>query len=109
MRRSVIAVSRAQATVYLVALLGWTVSFAIIFMAPTFGGPFQAFAEAVLPPAMFIFFSAIFAVAVIRVQRGKVAAERDGTLTPIMTEFIVMALGARLPIAVTSFSGRASV
>ena len=99
-------VSRPQATVYAVAFLGLWVGFTLVVLSPGLDGPLRGLSEAVATPVVAICFAAIFAVAVIRVQRGEVAAERDGVLLPIMAEYIFMSLGGRLPVAIACLSGR---
>jgi hypothetical protein len=98
-------VSRAQATVYLVALPGWLVSFVLVALLGEVDGPPDPFIGA-LGPATFICVSVIGAVAVMRVQRREVAAEREGVLGPILAEFILMSIGARVPLAVASLRAR---
>jgi len=75
-------------------------------MSADLAGPLRTLGEAVLTPAMFICFAAILAVAVIRVQRGDIAAERGGLLLPIAAEFILMSLGARVPVAIAGLRRR---
>jgi hypothetical protein len=102
---NVMPVSRAQATVYAVALLGLWVGFAFVVLSPGLDGTLRVLAEAVAAPVVFICFSAIFAIAVLRVQRGEVAGERDGVVLPVMAEYILMSFGGRLPIALASLRG----
>jgi hypothetical protein len=42
----------------------------------------------------------IFAIAWLRIQRGDAWREAAGTVVPIMTEFMLMTFGLRLPAAV---------
>jgi hypothetical protein len=92
-------VSRAQAIVYLVALPGWWISFVLVpLLADVGDSPDPLVGFLVLATA--ICTSAIFALAVMRVQRGEVAAEREGVLGFILAEFILMSFGARVPLAI---------
>lgn len=95
-RRSVHRVSRAQATVYLVALVGLVVGVALVVMSPALGGAYETLAGAAGTLLAAFSFAAIFAIAVGRVQRGEVAAEQEGTLGPVMGEFTLMSFGGRL-------------
>lgn len=100
--------SRAQAIVYLIAMPGYYVSFALMALLADVGDGPRLFVG-ILQLALAACCSAVFAVAVMRVQRGEVAAEREGVLGPIMAEFILMSVGARLPLAIASFKGRSPV
>lgn len=99
-------VSRAQATVYAVAFLGLWVGFTFVVLSPGLDGALGGLTEAVATPVVATCLAVIFAVAVIGVQRGEVAAERDGVLLRIMAEYVFMSFGGRLREAIASLSGR---
>ena len=95
-----------QATVYLVALVGLLIGVALVVMSPALTGTPETLAGAAATLLVAFSFSAIFAIAVARVQRGEVAAEQEGTLGPVMGEFALMSFGGRLPTALASLSRR---
>lgn len=98
--------SRTQATVYLAALVALVVGVVLVMMSSALRGAYETLAGSAGTLLAAFSFSAIFAIAVRRVQRGEVAAERDGTLGPVMGEFALMSFGGRLPLALASLSGR---
>ena len=91
--------SRAQAIVYLIAPPGHYVAFAIVAVAASSAGPLATAVQATGPLVLVLCCSAIFAIAVRRVQRGDVAADDEGTVLPIAGEFVTMSPGARVPSA----------
>jgi hypothetical protein len=100
-------VSRAQAAVYLVAWLGWVGGFLFVVMSDgATDGPLETFVGFALAPALFVSCLGMWVVAVMRVQRGEVAAEQQGVIGPIAAEFLLMSFGARLPLAFTSLRHR---
>ncbi|GAA3174654.1 hypothetical protein GCM10010531_30290 [Blastococcus jejuensis] len=90
--------SRTYSWVYLVAFTVWVSGWlTVLALSDTTG---TAITVAVVCVACSN--TVVFAVAWLRVQRGEAWGEAAGTVVPIMTEFVLMQLGLRLPVAVAS-------
>ena len=83
---------------YLVAFAGWLVGWVAVL---TSSGP-TGLGLGVAVLSVFCCNAVIFALALLRVQRGDAWGEAPGTLGPVVAEFLLMQLGLRLPAAVAS-------
>ena len=90
--------SRTEGRLYLVAFAVWLLTWVAVLTSPATTGVWVG-AVAV---SLFASNTVIFVMAWLRVQRGDAWREAPGTLLPIMAEFVMMAIGLRLPAAVTS-------